>query len=204
MDSETSGRVRSAKALQTAKRYYGEKAKRYRKDRCRQQKWAAEEKAIRQVMDDLPAGTKVLDIPCGDGRFFPFYHAKGFQFWGEDISEDMLAEARKSQPNGRNCCRRGDIFCIDHAEDAFDVTVTMRFMNLIKPQDVCIVLPELMRVAKDKVIFGWRDGDPDNSNYHDPHPFSIIQECLLDGWSVQSSQAMHQPTYLMVALSCVG
>src|SRR5690554_6924829 len=126
----------SAKARKTAERYFGEKAQSYNRDRELQTKWKAEDRALREAMRDLSSGAKVLDIPCGTGRFFPYYRERGFLYWGEDISEDMLAQARKAQRDGENVCRAGDIFNIDRADNAFDAVVCVRFLNLIEPPDV--------------------------------------------------------------------
>jgi SAM-dependent methyltransferase len=53
------------------------------------------EKALR-----LPAGGRVLDVPCGGGRHSLELAARGFQMTGVDISAEFLAAAR-SRAEGR-------------------------------------------------------------------------------------------------------
>ena len=37
----------------------------------------------------------VLDCACGTGRHLLLFHSLGCQVWGSDVSESMLAQARK-------------------------------------------------------------------------------------------------------------
>ncbi|NPA76538.1 MAG: methyltransferase domain-containing protein [Candidatus Diapherotrites archaeon] len=47
----------------------------------------------------------ILDVPCGNGRLHPWLKKLGYEVEGLDLSEEMVAEAKK---NGRNC-RMGDM-----------------------------------------------------------------------------------------------
>jgi glycine/sarcosine N-methyltransferase len=38
----------------------------------------------------------VLDCACGTGRHLQLFHSLGCQVWGSDVSESMLAQARKN------------------------------------------------------------------------------------------------------------
>lgn len=189
----------SAKAHKTAGRYFGATALGYDARRQPQEKWRAEDRALRAAIADLPAMTSVLDVPCGTGRFFGYYKERGFEAIGLDISDDMLAIARM-RPGAE--CSKGDIFKLDLPDGAVDVTVTMRFMNLILAEDVPVVLGELQRVANKRVIFGLREGSRKTSHYHTPHPISLIESCLAPGWTM-AHKAMHQEDYRLVAL-CAG
>lgn len=47
---------------------------------------------------DLPAGAKILDLPCGFGRFSQPLHKAGFQVVGVDISAGQIKRAEKDFP----------------------------------------------------------------------------------------------------------
>jgi len=53
-----------------------------------QQDWVA------RLMRACPAAAKILDAPCGTGRYFPIVAAAGHRVLGADQSAAMLAQAR--------------------------------------------------------------------------------------------------------------
>lgn len=50
----------------------------------------------------LPAGARVLDVPCGYGRHAAELARRGFRVSGVDLSRAMLAEARRRWTEGNN------------------------------------------------------------------------------------------------------
>ena len=86
------------------------------------------------VVDDEAV---VLDIACGNGRFLEdlfntIPNAKGNNFYGVDISENMIYQAKKTNPDFN--FSRGDICTLPFENEKFDlVTVTCslhHFVNL--------------------------------------------------------------------------
>src|SRR5688572_3717799 len=53
-----------------------------------------EERAIRLALRDVPAGSSVLDLPCGTGRMLPVLNAMGYRVTAADASAAMVAYAR--------------------------------------------------------------------------------------------------------------
>lgn len=51
------------------------------------------------LLSRLPASARVLDVCCGTGRFTRKVRRKGFQVTGIDVSEAMLALARRNAPD---------------------------------------------------------------------------------------------------------
>jgi SAM-dependent methyltransferase len=47
---------------------------------------------------DLAPHARVLDLACGEGRYCRALSARGFQVTGVDLSDDLLAEARRRSP----------------------------------------------------------------------------------------------------------
>jgi SAM-dependent methyltransferase len=53
------------------------------------------ERAVDRALGDLPAGSLVLDAPCGTGVLADVLHARGFRVVGLDISAAMLEVAHE-------------------------------------------------------------------------------------------------------------
>lgn len=192
----------SDKAVKTSERYYGQRAKEYDKQRSWKPKWKAEEKAVRDLLDPLKDGTRILDIPCGTGRFIPLYVR--FDATCLDISNEMLAQVfRNRVPFTTSLvCSRGDIFDIDLPDKSIDVSLSIRFMNLIKPDDMKLALKELARVTRATIAFTMRIGDVGPGHYHSPQKLPDVRSAL-PRWNV-TARAMHEESYLFVVCHCDG
>lgn len=190
--------VISAKAKSTAKRYYGATASEYEANRIGQPKWDGEDRAVKEFLEPYGPGTRVLDIPCGTGRFFDFYREKRFAAVGIDISKEMIAiaQAKELVP-----CRVGSIFDIELPDNSVDVAIAIRFMNLIEASDMAIALRELQRVAKERVAFTLRVGGERKGHYHSARSMDDI--VLAPGWRIEANHRIHQDTYRLIVL-CAG
>lgn len=194
MDQTLSTVKISKKAVTTANRYYGQKAANYDQRRQQKAKWRGEDQRVREILADFPEGTKVLDIPCGTGRFFNYYMEMGFESLGIDISRDML-----EQCSGIHV-REGSIFNIEVDDQAFDIALSIRFMNLIEAKDMQIALNELQRVAA-RVLFTLRVKQKNQTgHYHSPHPISAVEAALLPGRSIVRNEPIHEDDYRMVEI----
>jgi ubiquinone/menaquinone biosynthesis C-methylase UbiE len=141
-----------------ATRYRGPLARKYDRRRKTGDQWLREQSAVEAFLSSLPAGSTVLDIPAGTGRFIPLYKKYGLKASGMDSSADMLAEAqRKANDIGLAIdLRTSDIRKIEVADGGFDCVLCMRFLNWVDPEGLQIVLAELTRVAKSHLILGIR------------------------------------------------
>lgn len=50
------------------------------------------------VLAKVPPGSKILDVGCGSGVFANFFHTRGHQVVGTDISENVVGYAREQYP----------------------------------------------------------------------------------------------------------
>lgn len=195
--------------LPPSEKYYGEVAKGYDEKRQKSIKWTKEQSIVERMLSDMPENTKVLDAPCGTGRFFPFYHFKKFVVRGIDISPDMLLEATKKieDPTGehdgeprwawleRNLIEHGS----GMENDSVDVAVSVRFtrwvMGQYGEQGIRTLLTELQRVARKKVIFTARI-----KNHQHAVPLELIEDCLVDGWSIYENAEGYEEAYRVIQL----
>jgi SAM-dependent methyltransferase len=73
----------------------------------------------------LPAGARILDVPCGYGRHAALLARRGFRVVGVDLSRAMLAEARDRFTEGpRLRFRRGDMRRLAFREE-FDAVINL-------------------------------------------------------------------------------
>jgi len=52
-----------------------------------------ETKVLRRYLDDGNGNRDILDIGCGNGRFFPLFWKKGYQIYGVDFSKELINQA---------------------------------------------------------------------------------------------------------------
>ncbi|MDD5704831.1 MAG: class I SAM-dependent methyltransferase [Kiritimatiellae bacterium] len=123
---------------------------RYNHFRGRLNNWAAW-RALRQALSHVAPGGRLLDIPCGTGRFSWHFSRAGWQTTAVDCSEQMLAAARRagaaSEANAP-AFAQGDVFRLPYPDRHFDVAVCVRLFNLLERDDRLAALRELARVSK--------------------------------------------------------
>jgi len=193
----------SAMAESTRRKYRGEIAAGYEARRRPQVKWKAEDRIVREMLSELPPETVLLDIPVGTGRFIPFYEERGFRVIGLDVSDDMLAHARrKIAAPARITVEVGDIFAIDLPDQAVDVAVCIRLLNLIGATDMEMALRELQRVTRSMIICNLRVWHP-QTRYRRPQRREDFTASLLPGWQIAEDREIHESDFRMFRL-CAG
>jgi 2-polyprenyl-3-methyl-5-hydroxy-6-metoxy-1,4-benzoquinol methylase len=92
---------------------------------------ALEKQQIRRIFADIPKESRILDMPCGTGRFAEVLLEMGYHVTGVDISEAMLEVAReKLAPFGNALTTRTiDVRELAKTEQkSFDITLCARFL----------------------------------------------------------------------------
>jgi SAM-dependent methyltransferase len=104
-----------------------------------QQDWVA------RLLRACPAAAKILDAPCGTGRYFSMVAAAGHRVVGADQSAAMLARARA----------RGIAVALDMVRlqelpytGEYDAVLTIDAMENVPPEDWPLVLANLHRAAR--------------------------------------------------------
>lgn len=139
-------------------RYMGSTAEQYDKRRSWSEKWKREQETVEVLLGRLPAGSLVLDVPVGTGRFLQICQAQGLVGTGIDMSNDMLRECdTKAREHGYEICLvRGNALALGVKTDSHDVVVCMRFLNWFRYDEVNAVIAELSRVSRGQLIVGLR------------------------------------------------
>ncbi len=136
------------------RRYAGQRAASYVEDRARAPKWKREQKMVARLVDGMPPGRSILDVPFGTGRFATIYQNAGIRTYGTDISSDMLAQARRwLGPGARGVALfRSDAEQLALKTNAVDCIICVRLLNLVSFDIVRKLLGEFARVAKQEII----------------------------------------------------
>jgi len=104
-----------------------------------------------QFMPERANGLRLLDLGCGTGYHMARYRARGFKLAGVDGSEEMLREARATNPGVD--FRNSDVDNIPFADDSFDFILCIEVLRylpdptrsiremarVLRPGGVCLV-----------------------------------------------------------------
>ncbi len=74
-------------------------------------------------------GMKVLDVGCGNGRFFPVVQVRQIEYTGVDNSEGLLDEARKLHPEANFIF--GDATALPFPDKSFDIAYSFAAIHHI-------------------------------------------------------------------------
>ncbi len=111
------------KLLETSKDFYNNSAKEF--SRTRAKFW--DELAF--LTEHATPGMRVLDIGCGNGRFFPVLSTRQIEYTGVDNSEGLLDEARKLHPKTNFVL--GDATALPFPDKSFDIAYSFAAIHHI-------------------------------------------------------------------------
>jgi len=111
---------------------------------------------LRRAFRDLPAGSSVLDIPCGTGRYTAFLRGQGYPVVGADIAPEMIGVARDraaADPEGpRPRWLAANALHLPFPKKSLDACLVVRLFHLI-PGDVRpAIYRELARVCRRQAV----------------------------------------------------
>ncbi len=112
----------------------------------------------------LPAGSKILDVPCGQGRHAHPLAEAGFNVTGLDYSADLLRRAKGRGTGSRLRYSRGDMRTLPRAwTGKFDAVLNLftSFGFFSHPADDAQVIHEFARVLKPGGTLLWHGGSRD-------------------------------------------
>lgn len=165
-------------ALLGADKYVGAVAQGYDAKRENSDKWKIEQRIVEDMLSDLPSGDWVLDVPCGTGRFFPFYEKKGLLVKALDLSEDMLRQASERMKDNVRLLRTGDARDTQLQDKSVDAAVMVRLTRWLSPEDCQRTMCEMQRVSCKRIIWTARV-----ANHPHARPLKLFED-VLDGWHI--------------------
>jgi ubiquinone/menaquinone biosynthesis C-methylase UbiE len=102
------------------------------------------EKGRERIVEKLTSGS-VLDVACGTGTLLEMAAKKGLECSGIDLSEGMLAQARRKVPKAK--LRQASYYDIPYPEEVFDYVVATNALSGVYI-DASKVLAEMLRVCR--------------------------------------------------------
>ncbi|MEX0611224.1 MAG: class I SAM-dependent methyltransferase, partial [Pirellulales bacterium] len=151
--------VRSA-SHQLARERFGRQtmAARYPSEYSNRRRDRREKACILECLNAIPAGARVLDLPCGTGRMTRLLVERGYRVTSADVSEAMLSAARE---NYRACQEQigataptvrfelRDVLATGFAADEFDGVSCIRLFHHFAEADTRRrALSELRRICR--------------------------------------------------------
>lgn len=106
---------------------------------------------VAEVVDGLPADSRVLDAPCGTGKYWPIVLEAGHDVVGADQSREMLRRARAKHPTVTTV--RSSLQELE-VDAGFGAVLCIDSMEFVPPEEWSLVLDRLAAaVDPDGVIY---------------------------------------------------
>lgn len=121
--------------------------------RSKRWRWTAvqEHSVVSHFLSPMPGGARVLDIPCGAGRFVSLIKNTGISYWGADYSTSMVHLVKEAF--GSLMLLGGDALRLPFSNGAFDAIISVRLLHRIKEQETRVkMLMEMARVSKGPLL----------------------------------------------------
>ena len=96
----------------------------------------------------VPDGSSLLEVACGIGVDYPLYKSKGVNYFGVDITQKFIDEAKR---NGVPC-QIGDALKLPFPSNSYDSVYCKDLLVHLPPGDWKTALSEMARVCRDRVI----------------------------------------------------
>jgi ubiquinone/menaquinone biosynthesis C-methylase UbiE len=101
------------------------------------------------LFDKIKQGDKILDLGCGSGRFYPLAIKKQADYYGIDLSNEMIEIARKKYPQGWFFVGNGLYVCFE--DGFFDKIYAIAVLHHIPSKKMRLeFLKEINRALKEK------------------------------------------------------
>lgn len=140
-------------------KYFGQTAKEYDAKRRHSRTWAAESDAFQDLFQTAARTSpirSVVDIPCGTGRWIPFFQGRQIDYTGVDVSRDMIAiAAREIRRPDAESVRIVEQDCFQYLpahRNEFDLAVSTRFLNWWDTDAAVSIIESLCGASKKFVI----------------------------------------------------
>jgi ubiquinone/menaquinone biosynthesis C-methylase UbiE len=122
----------------------------------------SERRVLERIAQTLPAGSIVMDAPCGTGRLSTLYLSNGCTTLGADISGEMIQVARRRTAGwaGQVHFGRMDFVQLPLADHSVDAVFSIRFLPHFPPEERVRMLREFSRVSRKRVVISLSISNP--------------------------------------------
>lgn len=112
------------------------------------------ERTLARALAGLPAGSTVLDLPCGTGILTPWLLGRGYRPIGFDLAREMLLQARHkgTQKGTQLALCQADAERLPLADKSIDAALVVRFLHLLPAEVRHGLWRELARVTRRLVV----------------------------------------------------
>jgi ubiquinone/menaquinone biosynthesis C-methylase UbiE len=117
-------------------------------------RWRREQTAVRSMVERLPRGVKVLDCPCGTGRWWEVLDMRATAIIGADASPGMLrfAAERAQRSRAEVSLFEADAENLPFEDESVDYTFSHALTKHLPIPAQASVLREFARVSRSGVI----------------------------------------------------
>ena len=129
-----------------------------------------EEAIVNHWLAEFPPGALILDIPCGTGRFVKTITGRGLRYLGGDISEAMIAQARResNSPLVQGFIH-ADAAKLPLEDNYVDCVIIWRLLHHIRDPEIRrSILSEARRVTRKQVLV----------SFHHPISFTFVRKFI--------------------------
>ncbi|MBH5317218.1 methyltransferase domain-containing protein [Paenibacillus sp. GSMTC-2017] len=170
--------------------------------------WENASREVRKMAEwlGLPQGATILDVGCGMGRHALALSEAGYGVTGLDLSEILLEEAIKHDPDGTVKWVQGDMREFPFPQHSFDATVNLftSFGYFSVEDDNVQVLRNIRKVLKDggsflidflNPVYVEKNLVPRSQRQDAESGLTIVEvRSIVDGW-VQKEITVSEPDY---------
>lgn len=93
---------------------------------------------------DIPAGSRVLEVGCGNGKTLSALREMGCEVVGMDFSEEAIKQCARLVPGID--VRQGDLLDMPFEDGSFDIVVMSHVLEHVLPEDMDRAVSEVGRV----------------------------------------------------------
>ena len=121
--------------------------------------------------NSAPESPRVLDFPCGAGRFAPHFARRVASYVGADHSPAMLALCRSALEHDALDQRarfvEGDAREMPFDDASFDLAACIRLIHHFQdPSEQAVILAEFARVTKGPIVLTYLDAESPKQRLH--------------------------------------
>ncbi len=99
------------------------------------------------IFEEISEGERVLDLGCGNGRFYQFLKEKDVDYVGVDKAEKLIEKARKEYPKAK--FKTADALKLPFKDNSFDFVISIAVLHHMPSEKTRLqFLREAKRVLK--------------------------------------------------------